>query len=359
MPKITLERIAHRAKVNRSTVSLALRNHPRISLRTRERVRKLAAEMGYHTDPLVTALTEAKRMRGGSQHAVIAYVTNYPTRYGWKPPYHNRPDYFPGTSERLAELGYHLEHFWLGEPGMTARSFWKILWTRGVRGIVIGRLPPGQSSLPLFWEHFPVVTVGMTLREPAIHRVTEDFYEGASKALQEMRALGYRRIGFVFSEENDSPLVGDRWLGAYLYHQLFLPRPANIPPLSYASGRDHFAEFRSWFLEHEPDAILATHGSVVVEWLNKMGYTVPEHVGVASLTDEPGPTNIKMAGISCAPGRLGSVAAEMMVGLIHRREKGIPANAHEVMLEGEWRKGETVRAQGMTSDQARGFSIAR
>jgi DNA-binding LacI/PurR family transcriptional regulator len=350
MPIVTLDRIAYHAKVNRSTVSLALRNHPRISAETRDRIRKLATEMGYHTDPLVTALTEVRRLSGCPQHAVIAYVTNYSTRYGWRPPYHKRPDYFPGASERSSELGYRLEHFWLGEPGMTPRSFWRILWTRGVRGIIVGRLPPGESSLPLLWDHFPVVALGMTLREPTLHRVSEDFYEGASKAMREMQDLGYKRIGFVFSEEDDSPPVGNRWLGAYLYHQRFLLSPEDIPPLPHVEGQDHFAEFRHWFTEHKPDAILATHGYTVVEWLNRMGYDVPGAIGVASLVEDL--AFRKMAGIYCDASKLGAVAAEMLVGLIYRREMGIPANAHEVMLGGDWRKGETVREQCVGSGQA-------
>lgn len=54
-PLVTLGDSAKFAKVSRTTVSLALRNSPRISARMRTRVQALARELGYRQNPLVTA----------------------------------------------------------------------------------------------------------------------------------------------------------------------------------------------------------------------------------------------------------------------------------------------------------------
>ena len=115
----TLQDIADRAGVHRSTVSLALRDHPRISEPVRRRVQVIARELGYRANPLVSALMQSRRTGRVEKDTVIGYVTCYPTRYGWWPPHHDRPDYFPGAEARAKELGYKLEHFWLAEPGMT------------------------------------------------------------------------------------------------------------------------------------------------------------------------------------------------------------------------------------------------
>lgn len=53
---LTMQDVATAAGVDRTTVSLALRNHPRISLATRKRVQQVADELGYRTHPLVSAL---------------------------------------------------------------------------------------------------------------------------------------------------------------------------------------------------------------------------------------------------------------------------------------------------------------
>ena len=99
---------------------------------------------------------------------------------------------------------------------MNSARFCDILATRGIHGLIIGRLPPGEHSLELAWDRFSCVAVGMTLQSPVLHHITENHFEAASLGMQQCIQRGYRRIGFVFSEANDSPRVGERWLGAYM-----------------------------------------------------------------------------------------------------------------------------------------------
>ena len=52
----TLRDIAKDAGCTNATVSLALRESPRISPETRARVREVAAKLGYRPDPMLSAL---------------------------------------------------------------------------------------------------------------------------------------------------------------------------------------------------------------------------------------------------------------------------------------------------------------
>jgi LacI family transcriptional regulator len=61
MPHVTLQDVADRAGVHRSTVALALRDHPRIPADTRELIRALAEKLGYRKNPLVAALMRSRR----------------------------------------------------------------------------------------------------------------------------------------------------------------------------------------------------------------------------------------------------------------------------------------------------------
>src|SRR5690606_18100520 len=54
--RVTLSDIAKQAEVHVTTVSLALRNHPRLPERTRKRIQKIAEELGYQPDPVLQAL---------------------------------------------------------------------------------------------------------------------------------------------------------------------------------------------------------------------------------------------------------------------------------------------------------------
>jgi LacI family transcriptional regulator len=336
--KATLQDVATQAGVHRTTVSLALRDHPRIPLETRERVKAAAARLAYQINPLVAALMQARRLGQPVKHVTLAFVTNYPTRYGWKPLHHDRPDFFPGAVNRARELGYKLEDFWLAEPGMTPSRFCDILTARNIHGLIIGRLPPDQSSLALDWKRFSCVSLGMTLRSPVLHHVTENHFDTVWQSMQRCLDRGYRRVGFVFSEANDSPRVGDRWLGAFLRQQLAFPAKNRLPVCPQIPAGE--ADFARWFKRHRPDALIATHARPVLRWLERMKVAVPADVGLIHLEGLP---EGECAGVQYDPMQIGALAVEMLVGLLHRNETGVPtANQHEVLLTGSWREGRTL-----------------
>lgn len=336
----TLQDVAERAGVHRSTVSLALRNNPRISTEVREKVQRIARDLDYRCNPLVTALMRSRRTRKAEKHVVLAYVTNYPTRYGWRPPHHDRPDYFPGAVARATELGYKLEHFWLGEPGMTPARFAQILVTRGINGLLIGRLPPGQSELQLPWEHFSAVALGLTLTTPDLHRVAEDAFASASVAITQCLQRGYRRLGFVMTEPDDSPNMGDRWLGAFLRLQLRQAPEERVPFCEYRAPAEFGPHFLKWFDKNKPDVLVATHAEPVMSLLKERGRALPRSIELCLLVNDKPAQGL--AGIHLDPGIVGSLAVDMVVGMLHRGEVGLPRDPHHVLVPGKW-VGEFMR----------------
>jgi DNA-binding LacI/PurR family transcriptional regulator len=337
VPSATLQDVAKRAGVHRSTVALALREHPRIPETTRRRIQALAKKMGYRENPLVRALMQSRRSGHAVKHVTLAFVTNYPTRFGWRPEHHDRPDFFPGAEARARDFGYRLEHFWLAEPGMTPARFVEVLRARGIHGLILGRLPPGQHALELEWQHFSSVALGMTLRSPRLHHVTENHFDTAWQGMQRCLERGYRRVGFVFSEANDSPRVGDRWLSAYLGQQLKFPARDRLA-VCPGTPTDR-ATFVQWFRRERPDAILANHSGPVRTWLAELGLAIPRDVGLIELEDHP---ELGCAGVWYDPAKIGALAVEMLVGLLHRNETGIPADPPEILLSGKWCEGDTL-----------------
>ncbi len=339
--KVTLQDIADKAGVHRATVARALRDHPRISKEVRERVQKLASDMGYRINPLVAALMQSRRSTRISKATVIAYVTRYSTRYGWRPPHHDRPDYFPGAQARASELGYKLEHFWLTEPGMTPGRFSNVLSTRSISGVLMGRLPPGEEAAEMAWERFSCVALGRTLRTPRLHYVTEDHYAGAALAVRQMIARGFRRIGFVSTDRDDSPGVLNRWLGGFLREQLKLQERDHLPPYLFQNGpgADNAAQFARWHARWKPDAVLVTEMQPLLGWLKAL--KIPsQNLPIATLVRHP--ADNRWTGIYCDPAKLGALAVETLVGLMVRSEMGIPKDPHEVLLSGSWVEGETL-----------------
>ncbi|RRJ98846.1 LacI family DNA-binding transcriptional regulator [Opitutaceae bacterium TAV3] len=61
---VNMEAVARAAGVHRTTVSMALRGHPKLPEATRARIRELAERMGYRPNPLVQALMSTRAARG-------------------------------------------------------------------------------------------------------------------------------------------------------------------------------------------------------------------------------------------------------------------------------------------------------
>jgi LacI family transcriptional regulator len=340
-PESTLDDVARRAGVHRSTVSLALRNNPRIRPEVRERIQAIAKEIGYRVNPLVATLMRSRRTGRKPKHVSLAYVTNYPTRYGWRPPHHDRPDFFPGAQARAEELGYKLEHFWLGEPGMTPARMSDILSRRAITGVLIGRLPPGQSSIELGWDRFAAVALGYTLRTPALHHVAEDAFTAVTELFEQCLARGYRRPGFFEAEIDDSPRWADRLIGAFQRQQLNLPPRDQIPLCRFAPGPDFREKFLAWVRRERPDAIISSRGQPTCDWLRAAGYRVPEDIGVATLLNAH--PEQSLSGIYSDPRSLGALATDMLVGMLHRGETGLPREPHYILLPGAWHDAGTLR----------------
>ena len=62
-PRVTLRDIAQAAGVHYSTVSIALRDHPRISAPVRRKIKAIAQRMGYTPDPALAALNAYRKTK--------------------------------------------------------------------------------------------------------------------------------------------------------------------------------------------------------------------------------------------------------------------------------------------------------
>lgn len=235
----TMADVAASAGCARSTVSMALRNDPRIASATRRHIARVARKLGYRPNPLVAALMTTRRMhRVTEQHTVLAYVTTLSESEPWS---HHRGylDFFAGAQRRATELGYKLEEFPLRAKGMTPRRYLQILRARNIHGLLVAPLPRNEKTIELDFSEVAVVGVGLSVVAPPIERVSNDHFQSAVLAVRQCRALGYRRVGFAVSRET-SERLDHRWLSG------FLLASRDIPEWGYlrdATDTTHRADF--------------------------------------------------------------------------------------------------------------------
>jgi LacI family transcriptional regulator len=355
--RVTLADIAARAKVHVTTVSLALRNHPRLPPATRGRIQGLAKQMGYAPDPFLRALVAYRgRMMPHRDRPTLAYITHWDTRWGWKK-VTAHPEFYDGAERKAAELGFQLEHFWLGEPGLSHSRLSSILHARAINGVIVAsHSREVDAALNLDWSHFSAVKIDYLPHCPALHNVTNDQCNIIRLAMQHVVALGYRRVGFVMHRGWDHS-VDQLWSAGYLCAQQNLPAQHHIPMFLFPENEPTAAwinesksevvappdTFQRWFQTHRPEIIISK-ASFVWPRFTDLGLKVPRDLAFADVFLEN--TEGKIAGIRQNHETVGELAVEILAGQLQHNKFGVPAIPTTTFVEGTWFDGESCPRRG-------------
>ncbi|MEI6893004.1 MAG: LacI family DNA-binding transcriptional regulator [Pontiella sp.] len=338
--RITLADIAAATDVSKMTVSLAMRNHPRISKKTRLLVQQKAKELGYSPDPMLSALVNYRHaQQPHSTQSALAWINPFrdPKRQHLFTEYEL---YFKGASDCAAQYGYRLEEFATAEIALPRLN--TIFKTRSIKGILIAPLPAPKFRDPdLDWYNFPwkdfaTISFGRSRIHPETHFASSAQARNTIIAFENIRAKGYRRIGFI-GQYNPRRVF---CMGAY-FEQLKLQKTKQIAPLLFMledSEDKRRKMIDQWLKKNQPEAIL-TDTSELVQILSELGIHVPNNIGLAttSISD----TSID-SGIDQNPEEIGRSAARMLTSLIHEQNFGIPSIRSEILVEGKWINGSTL-----------------
>ncbi|SDT88650.1 LacI family transcriptional regulator, repressor for deo operon, udp, cdd, tsx, nupC, and nupG [Verrucomicrobium sp. GAS474] len=327
--------IAQRAGVHITTVSLALRDSPRLPEATRQRIRSIAEEMGYRPDPMLSALTiyreRIKRVRHQGTLAWIGPVF----RKGQ--PWSGFKEYRKGGEERCAELGYQMEEFRLSE--LSSGRLSKILKARNIQGLIIPPQSFSRAHINFDWENFSAVCFGYTLSRPRLHLVSNAQYRSARIAVRALRAHGYRRIAFVTTRVNDER-TDQNFSSGFLSEQRRFRPEDQVPMLILDDGPrvDELPQFKKWYQRYKPEVVIY-HYPPVADYFALLGVG-PETCGWASLSLAS--TDGSLAGVCQNDLLIGRAAVDFLIGMIHRNERGIPETRSQLLIDGTWIDGATV-----------------
>lgn len=331
--------MALKAGVTQASVSLALSNHYSIPAETRDRIQQIARELSYYPDPYLSGLCAYRKQNlSPTFQATIVWLSN------WHRPSTSRwigvnSGYFQGASARTQELGYKLEEIALRSPNMTPARMEQILLARNIHGIILPPQPEPGTKLDFHFDKFSVVTFGYTLVEPQLHTITLHHHRSMELLLRKLKALGYKRPGLALLTSEDSRT--DRiWSAAFWSEQRHLS-PRQRVALLTDEAMDQ-ATIMRWYRRCRPDVVVTSHIEVY-QWLTESGLDIPGDVGFALLTIPL--SNTFYSGIWQNLPETGAKAVDFLVDMIHRDERGIPAIRSNLLIDGSWMDGQTVRRQ--------------
>jgi LacI family transcriptional regulator len=341
--RVTQGDVARVAGVHHTTVSLSLRNSPLIPEPTRERIQSIAQSLGYRSDPTLRALVAYRNSRRARRHVEpLAYVTHWTSRWGWRElGAHERCH--GGVQRRAAELGYQLEHLWLGEEGMDSRRLDRMLLHRGIGGVLLAAHESEWSELAAVdWSRISVVRIGTFPPAPGFNQVAIDSTDIVRLALGRLRLRGYRRVGFVLPRREDQ-LADDRWSAAFQAEQFRRAATDPIPVLRLAGhpipAASTGAALADWYRRYQPEAIIGLTHEVLFE-VRRCGLRVPQDVAYADLSVDE--TDDAIAGVWQNCERLGELAVEMLSNQVEQNARGLPAVPVTTSIGGKWRDGASL-----------------
>lgn len=336
-----MQRVAEAAGVSKSSVSLALRDDPRLAPSTRRRVQEAAARLGYRKNPIVSALMAQLRVsHTPTFQANFALINCSDNRaiFDW----HTFAEFRRGARERAEQMGYGIEEFWAQEPGLKLSRLRQILLTRGIKGLLLAATlepKPLFAGHPEFFHEFTCAAIGVERTDPPLPRAANNHYQTVRMAVDAALQRGYRRPGLVLWDKLDH-LLARRMSAGFLtgVHDANGQLQARVPPLLLEPM--DFAEFAKWMRAEQPDVII-TDQVQVREWVLDLRLVVPDEVGLIHLDWAPHLT--EWAGMRQNSHLIGAAAADLVIGQVTRNEVGPPDHPKLVLIESDWVAGPSVR----------------
>ena len=331
----TLKDIAAQANLSIAAVSMALKNHPSLPAKTKDRVKKIAQELQYAPDPALSALAAHRnRLRVHNNFSIIGFISNWKRPSEWTR-LSSVQEVMEGAKNRAIELGYTLQHFSTSEDAATPKRFSQVLKTRGIRGIILAPFENYEDELDLEWNAFSVVTIEKPERYPFFHHVLPNQYADYLLCWEKLRQRGYTRVGLVVRSDL-SDRWSHQWEAAHQYAQSQMEGTLDTISILNLDETDQTDTIRSWLLQYQPQAVISRCEGFF-EAAEAEGIKVPDDLGYVSLNvsdDQPG-----VSGIYQHRRTMGATAVDVLNSLLQRNQRGPLDVPIGTQVDGSWRKG--------------------
>ena len=277
--KVTIIDIADQLHISPTTVSRALKDDARITIKVREKVKNIAKQLGYRPNLLARGLVNSRT------HSIGYVVDNL----SWS--------YFSELAESVQVVAEQLKyssyiHSSLKEPENERQGIEGLL-SRGVDGLLISPTEAEQNFhifRDLAKRRFPLVLL-CALDQIDAASVTMDNYSGALKVMQHFYDLGHRRIMYIGPRENGT-VKAKRLSGYHTFLQT--KNIKSSASLVFCEEDDPLYGYRVvqkvMRSRRAPSAVFAHNDTLalgIYRGLYEMGLKIPQDVSVVGFDDLP------------------------------------------------------------------------
>jgi LacI family transcriptional regulator len=315
---LSLEDIAAKAGVSRSTVSRIINHSPNVSEKTRRHVLEVIAQEGYTPNPAARALV-TQRTQAIGVVIPLAPLTFFEDAF-----------YFPTLLQGISNTTSHRDYsmmLWLAQSEEDDQKFYRrIITNRLMDGVIIASAARGEPLIDHFLQSgTPFVLVeDPCLDSDQISFVSVDNLTAAYNAVSHLISLGRRRIGHITGNLHIAD-GQDRLEG---YKQALTAAGMDVNEAWIAEGNfSHRSGYEGMkkLLDQGLDAVFAGNDITargVLQALNEAQVRVPDDVALVGFDDLPTAVHVtpKLTTVRQPIEEKGRLAASILLDLIENAD---------------------------------------
>jgi len=313
---ITIKDVARKAGVAHTTVSRALRGSPLISTETTERIRQIAAEMGYQPS------AAARSLKTNRSQVLGVIVSSIDDSFF--------SEILQGIDDVAQQSGYSLFIAASQHDLIRERSIVRTMREHRVDGVIICSTPfSAEQSKQLRSYEIPIVVINNQSAEDYRHSIYHDDLDGSQQVMRHLIELGHKHIAYLgytrSGRTNLSRLAGYREQMRKAGLTIYDGYECEVQTSDPQSGQASVQHFLS--LMQRPTAIFCYNDMLaigVMRGLQAAGLRVPEDcsiVGFDNITFSAF-TNPPLTTFDQPKRTIGVQAAQLMLGLLDLSNDG-------------------------------------
>ena len=278
--RTSLEDVAHKAGVSRSTVSRVINNDPNVKAETREHVLKIIEQERYNPSTVARSM-----VTGRTQVIGVVFPHEYHVFF-------NDPYYFPALLEGVSSMATERDYallLWVRQSGEDANIFQRRILQNGLMdGVIIASDSKNSLVNYLADMGIPLATVERpSALENRVNYVTIDNIDATRIVIEHLIGMGRRKIALI-AGATDNMDAQERLEGFQI-----TMKNAGLPADMIVYGdfqRRNAYEATKQLLDKDIDAIFACSDVMAqgaYEALQEAGLRVPDDVAVVGFDDLP------------------------------------------------------------------------
>ena len=316
---VTIKDVAKKAGVSVATVSKALNEKIHVSKKTKDKVNRIAQELGYYPSAFGRGLV---LQRTGN----IGFILDRRPVHLFSNPFYSRV--LDGIEDELVKQDFNLLISAHTFSENNSDSYPKFVREKNVDGLILTGKLDTSLILEIHKRNIPLVLIDNYIKEKQFDCVVTDNEHGSTQAVHYLIEQGHRRIGFLKGLGKHISVL-ERWNG---YKRIL--KENNIPiveewiaegDVTPEGGKSAILQILSK-AQTLPTAFFSTNDAMAIgamRTLREHGIQIPEQVSIVGFDNEETTAHMDppLTTVSVEKEEMGKVGTQLLIARIQNPKK--------------------------------------